>query len=227
MRKRNLVLAGLAVLGVAAAGAAAATPATMTFDTLGNGQQVASYYAGGCSTTGAGVAAVCGGPDWGVTWSVASVREEGVGLRGEPSSPNAIAFPGVAGTSTMNVAGGFGGSLGFYYASPGKLTTVTLFSGADGTGDTLASAQLPATGRACGGAGAFTCWNPFEVAFDGVAHSVVFGGPLTQVAFDNVSIHLDTGLANVPEPGAVGMFGFGTLAIAGVVALRRRRGIAG
>jgi hypothetical protein len=72
-----------------------------------------------------------------------------------------------------------------------------------------------------GGAGLFHCWNFIDdLLFNGIAHSVVFGGNFNNVAYDNVSFGLAS--TSVPEPAALGMFGLGALLIGLFAGLRRR-----
>lgn len=224
---KRIGLAAALAIGVAGMGSAGATTITMGFDELvpnayAFGEYVANYYDGGCATRLLGGAnGTCGGPDWGVRWSNAVVGTSPAAQH-VPSPPNYVT--GSGSSIVMNVAAGFTDALTFGYAAPRGAGTLNIYSGLDGTGALLASFALPSTNpnKTCNLA-AFTCWNDFTATFAGVAESVVFGGSLRFMGFDNVSFALRAASQEVAEPEALALFGLGTLLIGLGVAVRRRR----
>lgn len=95
---------------------------------------------------------------------------------------------------TMNVASGFAGAFSFDYASTAA-TTISLFSGLDGTGELLTTIDL--TGNSADCTTSVLClWNAVSVEFGGVARSVTFGDAAFVAGFDNVSVNA------VPLPAA-------------------------
>lgn len=216
LKRRSGIAAALG-LGVMFAGIASAGTITMNFDgplsTLGSGDQVATYYAGGC-TTFLGSPDICGGPNYGVTWSGAQISDNtssSSGTLAPPSPPNYIILTsnnaGVL-SATMNVAAGFGTGLAFfYYGSP----MVAVYSGINGTGTLLNPGTATLDLDTCGSLG----FCPDGLGFAGTAMSVVFSG---NGIFDN--IRLGTTSA-VPEPAEFGMFGLGALLIGLFAGLRR------
>lgn len=226
---KRVAVACLGIAGLLVGGMASATQVTMTFDQLhsvsfGQGDRVANYYNGGCSTTPNGVDATCGGPDYGVVWTGAQVMSDRTATN-PPSAPNTATTP-TRGNAVMDVAAGFTDGFSFYYsASAGSSAFVSVYDGLDGDGSLLYTQTLPVNSAAVGRFHCGTtlgCWSPVDVSFLGTAQSVVFGGLNARFAFDNVSFDMRTPATGVPEPGVIGLFGFGALLL-GVLASRRRR----
>jgi hypothetical protein len=97
--------------------------------------------------------------------------------------------------------GGFDTGISFYTMTTGA--TVKLYSGPDGTGSLLADVVVPPSAIP---------WDPFGSTFNGIAYSVVFGGPL-EVATLTLG-----GEQVIPEPSS-----FLLLATAAGTAWRIRR----
>lgn len=197
----------------------------LTFEGVGNHCAVNDFYNGGtdaCSNSG---------PNYGINFTDVSLGliDADAGGDGnfanEPSAETALFFLS-SDRATMNVAAGFDTGFSFYYSANADDTFVKVWSGQNGTGDLLATINLSRNynNDGCTGdpGGAYCHWDAIGVLFNGIAHSVDFGGTANFVAFDNVTLGSDIPGGNVPEPGALGMFGLGLLLIAGV-ALRRRR----
>lgn len=216
---RLRVATGLVLItGLLVGGIASASAITMNFDGLTRGTSVHNYYDGGCSIGGLIPHNIdCGGPDYGVVWKGASVRDLSVH---QPSNPNFIVPTDanlLVATATMNVAGGFDTGLSFYYAAS-SLGGVAVYTGLDGSGSLLAQADVLFPDIQCKNV---PCWNFVDLSFSGIAKSVIFRGILGPIGFDNVTLGAAP-TAPVPEPAALGMFGFGMLLIGCFAALRRR-----
>jgi hypothetical protein len=215
MNKR--IAAGLVLAaGMLVGGIATATPITMDFDGLTPGVSVDNYYDGGCSKF-LGMDMDCGGPDYGVVWNGAGVRDLDAN---QPSDPNFMVPTGPGGFLTtaaiMDVADGFDSRLSFYYSAV-TAGDVSVFSGADGSGQLLTSLDLGTSGNQCGDV---PCWDFVDLSFQGTAKSVVFRGFLGLVGFDNVTLGANP--QAVPEPPELGMFGLGVLLIGMFAGMRKR-----
>lgn len=210
--RRKRCIATAIWFGVLFAGAASAMPVTMNFDGINTGDQVDNYYNGGQATILGLIPDGPNGPAYGVVWSGAQTSNltPSSGPPTPPSAPNYITPVNNTGgnlSATMDVGAGFG-SAGFsfyYFGAP----TVDVYSALDGGGSLLASQTF--------GTCASSSFCTSDLAFMGTAMSVVFTGP---GVFDNISFNMTT--KAVPEPAAVGIFGFGVLLIGLFAGLRRR-----
>jgi|DewCreStandDraft_4_1066084.scaffolds.fasta_scaffold48400_2 hypothetical protein len=208
------VFAGLVSLLFLAA-VAQASVVVLTFEGLKNLEPIGQYYNGGFGGSGSGP-----GPNYGIEFgsSALAVIDGDAGGSGnianEPS-PSTVAFflsgPGVV----MNVPLGFTTGFSFFYTSVSLAGTVTVWDGLNGTGNLLASLNLPALGSGCGGDpnGAFNCWSAMGVAFSGLARSVNFGGSANQIAFDNITLGSKDPGGEIPEPGSMGLLASGLVAV--------------
>lgn len=211
--------------------AAAAMPASaqsLNFAGLNGDSQelVLDFYNGGTGSLGSGP-----GTNYGISFSnnaiACSVQPGGsCNSGGLPTGGNLLFF--LSGSaSTMNVAGGFNTGFSFFYSAINNPAFVNVYDGLNGTGNILATLNLPVTpstpgAPACGG-GQFCPYVPIGVAFAGTALSVDFGGSANQVAFAAITINSVTPGA-VPEPAAWAMM-IGGFALAGA-AMRGRKAVA-
>ncbi len=205
----------------------AAAITVLTFEGLQNLESIDGFYNGANGGFGSGP-----GPSLGITFSanaLAIIDSDAGGsgnIGGEPSPSTVLFF--LSGTAaTMNVPAGFDTGFSFYYSSVNVPGLIDVWDGLDGTGNLLASLVLPMTplGGAPDPTGAYSPFLAMGVAFDGIAHSVDFGGTVDQIAFDDITLGsitpgsalavADTERA-VPEPGSfllvvAGMLGAGVL----------------
>ena len=126
----------------------------------------------------------------------------------------------------MNVPAGFTTGFSFFYTAITSGGTVEVFDGLNGTGNLLATLNLPFVPSSGNGdpTGNFDVWTPVGVAFAGTALSVNFGGTAGQIGFDDITlgnVNPGGGGAAAPEPGTLALLA-GGLGAAGLLARRRK-----
>ncbi len=185
---------------------AEASPILLDFEGIGNLQLVGNFYD-------------TAPHDFDITFSgnaLAFVDSDAGGsgnFGGEPSPSTTVAFLGGS-AATMNVLNGFDTGFSFFYSAINQPAFITVWDGLNGTGNILASLQLPLTpfNGAPDPTGAFSPFVPIGVAFNGIAKSVDFGGAANQVGFDNITLGSDTPIKDVPEPAStLGLLAIGAL----------------
>ncbi len=201
----------LKLISALAAGLLSAAPAfslTLDFQDVGAYNFVQEYYNGG--TNDAGLT----GTNYGVSFGLdilGMTNDEFFTYYDNAPNPGAIAAVGADGA--LNVAAGFTGNVSFSYTATAA-TTVTVFSGLNGTGIELGTFNLAATNGACSEELPFCSWDIAALSLAGTAHSIQFGGTTGVAGFDNITI------APVPVPAAGWLM---LSALGGVGALARRK----
>jgi len=157
----------------------AADTVVLTFEGLGDQEQIRDFYNGGTGSLGSGP-----GPSYGISFSsnALSLIDSDAGgsgnFGGEPS-PDTVMFFLEEAAAVMNVPAGFDTGFSFFYAAalidtPGS---ITVYDGLDGTGNVLATLDLPVTPQDGGDPTGFhSPFVPIGVAFNGTAMSVDFAG---------------------------------------------------
>ncbi len=195
--QRSIVTAVVLNLSLLCGSALAAGPGdvkVLTFEGLQNYETVNQFYNGGTGGNGSGP-----GTNYGISFSGNSLAlidsdAGGSGNFGGEPSPDTILFFSSGGASTMNVPAGFTTGFSFYYSSPFTSGSVTVYDGVDGTGNVLATINLPLTpaNGAPDPSGAYSPFMPYGVSFNGTARSVDFSGGANSIAFDDVTIGSST-----------------------------------
>jgi hypothetical protein len=221
MMKMNRIKLSFALTALLALGStqAKASVTVLTFEGLQNLESVNDFYNGGLGGNGSGP-----GTNYGVTFSSNSLAliSDQAGGNGNfdadqlPSPVTGLFFLS-GGAATMNVAAGFDTGFSFYYSAINFSGAITVYDGLNGTGNVLATLNLPVT--PADPAGRFQPFAPIGVTFAGTARSVDFGGTVNQIVFDNITLGSGTP-GTVPEPSTLVL---GAIGLAGLVGLSRRR----
>ena len=120
---------------------------------------------------------------------------------------------GVPVTGIMNVAPGFSNGLNFFYTAgfAGNLNeTVTVWSGANGTGTVLATINLSNNNASCTSP-LYCSWTDAGLSFSGTGHSVTFKGPSNEFGLSDITV--GSSMTAVPEPSSIYLLGAGLAAI--------------
>jgi len=213
IKRLSLIASGVALSTcVLAVDRANAQPIVLDFEGLQNFEEILDFYNNGTGSLGSS------GTNYGVSFSansLAIIENVGSGNIGGLPSPVTGAFFLSGAANTMNVAGGFETGFSFFYSAANNPGFVTIYDGLDGTGNVLATINLPTTPNGGGDPACnfneFCPFVPVGVTFNGIAKSVDFGGSVNQIAFDNIEITLVSG-TTVPEPASVlGLLAIGAL----------------
>lgn len=219
---KKQILTGLLGLAFLAGGVANADVIVLDFEGLDDQEAINDFYNGGTSQNGNS------GVNYGVafspnTLSIIDADAGGTGnFGGEPSADTVMFF--LTGESAiMNVAAGFEVGFSFFYSAINNAGSVDVFSGIDGTGDLLASLDIPTTPSDGGDpSGDFSPFFAIGVAFDGIAQSVSFAGVQNQIGFDNITFGSDRPIIVNPVSAPVTFALFG-LALTGLTISRRKK----
>jgi PEP-CTERM motif len=221
MRKQSICrwrVAGLtALLLTLYSPQAKADSVLLTFEGVGDNQEVGNFYNGG------------GGGNLGISFGAGFVAEVaadhgGSGLFSNEPSPDSVVFGfGPINVNVMNVPAGFT-TFSFFYSSFCCFTnTVSVWSGQDASGTMLGSITLLPNTDSCDTGNKFVppflfCnWTQAEIAFSGTAGSVDFSVP--SAGFDDMALTTSTPTP-APEPATLLLLGVGSLGLAG---LRRKK----
>jgi hypothetical protein len=150
-----------AAVGLTRPAAVAAEWVLMNFEGVGDYASVDDYYG-----------SYDGGPLYGIVFDGAQGIVHGGATTltdKEPSFPTVVSFSLAYGGHYLTTKNGFTG-LSFEYASQASLT-VSVYDGADKSGNILASATLPATDL---DGGLVDVWTNFTLSFSGLAKSAAF-----------------------------------------------------
>jgi hypothetical protein len=196
----------------------------MNFQGLGNQQVVGSFYDGG------GLAST---PNYGITFSsnfyslISTTYGGGGSYAGTPLGTPAIFINGTTGSPALgviNVSPGFSNGINFFFSAAftgHQLGTVTIWSGANGTGTVLATITLANNNGICSSP-TFCTWTDVGASFSGVAHSVTFSGPANELGLTDITVGSSS--TAIPEPSSFYLLGTGFLGF-GIGKVRRFLGV--
>jgi hypothetical protein len=140
---------------------------------------------------------------------------------GDPNSQRGGLFFLSGSQTFMNMPAGFDTGFSLFYSAINTPGSLSVYDGLDGTGNLLATLNLPTTPISCdlGTYGAGFCpFVPVGVSFSGTAKSISFAGAANQIVFDDVTFGSATP-GQVAEPASVLLLSSGL----GVLAAFRRK----
>ncbi len=211
------------ILFLAGMSNAYAAPMVLDFEGLDDLESIGDFYNGGTSQNGNS------GTNFGVAFSqntlaIIDSDASGSGNFGGEPSPDTIMFFLTGADAIMNVAAGFDTGFSFFYSAINNAGSVNVFDELNGTGNILASLNIPITSSDGGDPnGQFSPFFDIGVAFSGTAMSVSFAGVQNQIGFDNITFGSDTpggATTAIPEPSGLLLFGLG---LAGIYFSRKKK----
>lgn len=188
--------------------AAPAFSATLDFDHAGAYNFIGDYYNGGTNDAGAS------GSNFGASFgpdALVIANDEYFSYYSNAPTPGVLAAVGA--DSALNISAGFSGDFSFWY-SASEATSVSIFSGLNGTGTLLGTIALQAnTQNGCSDT-AYCHWDQASLNLSDIAQSIQFGNTAGLAGFDNVTF------TAVPVPAAGWMM---LSALGGLGAVVRRK----
>ncbi len=223
----TLKLASALAAGLLSTAAASAATVTLDFSgTSGYGAQLTEFYNGGTDIPGSSATPAASGTNYGISFTGSVIvlpSSDGVGTYFSGNDPlssnpinNAVFVNPNDVAGVMNIASGFDAFTVTYGAITGATpTTLTFYSGLNGTGSIIGVLDLASNSDSC--ASAQVClWSVASANLGGaVAQSVDFSGNAGAVLFTNVSVN------EVPLPASGLLLSFGVAGL-GLFGARRR-----
>ena len=150
----------------------------LDFEGLQPWEAVGDFFNGGTGGEGSGP-----GPSLGIQFAATAFAFSAVidgELGGEPVTGFSFDDDGPGNEAFLNVSNGFDTGFSFFYWSLSDSGVASIFSGSNGTGNLLATIELPMTQDE-------DLLVPIGVGFSGTARSVVFNNVEDLVGFDNLT----------------------------------------
>jgi len=203
----------LKLMSALAASLLSATPAfavTLDFQGVGDYNFVQDYYNGGTNDVGAS------GANYGVSFGLdALVVTNNPDFTYYSNAPSTGVLSAVGSDAALNVATGFTGNVSFWYSSAEE-TSVSVFSGLNGSGALLATFALTANAQAGCSDTLYCNWTQTSLDLAGIGKSIQFGTAVG-AGIDNVSV------SEVPVPAAAWLLLSG---LGGLGVFSRRKNVA-
>jgi hypothetical protein len=199
------------LLSAFAAGLLSAAPAfsaTLDFQGAGAYNFIDNYYNGGTNDAGAS------GTNYGISFGPDALsidNDEFFEYFSNAPTPGALSATGA--DAALNMAAGFSGEVSFWY-SASENTTVSVYSGLNGSGSLLATFSLVANAQDGCSDTAYCNWDYASLNLAGIGQSIQFGTAAGVAGFDNVTVN------EVPVPAAAWLLLSG---LGGLGAVSRRR----
>ncbi|MBZ5679205.1 MAG: PEP-CTERM sorting domain-containing protein [Acidobacteriia bacterium] len=186
----------------------------LNFNYLNDLQQVGDFYNGGGGPNIPNYGVSFSSNVYGLRSAYAPVNPGSGNFSPNPTQTAAIFINGVTGVQTtgyMNVANGFSSGLNFYYTAAFN-ETVTVWSGANGTGTVLATLSLSPNNSSCSNGPAYCNWTSVGLTFNGTAKSVTFSGGADGIGISDITLGQST--TAIPEPSSIYLLGTGLVGLA-------------
>jgi hypothetical protein len=158
-------------------------PAKLNFEGVGNLHPVGAFYASQGISFSPNALGIL---DTDALDALGAPDKLGGNLSDAPSGITSLTYA-EGSKIVMDVAGGFDAHLSFFYASPFRNHTVTIYEGAGATGHILASVPLSRT-PAGHFPNAYSDFNEVTIPFSGIARSVSFGDFANKIVIDSISL---------------------------------------
>jgi hypothetical protein len=186
-----------------------ATPITLDFEGATSFSSVNDFYNGGTDSAGAA------GSNYGIAFGgdALALSNDALGPYFSNAPTAGTVLNPVGSNAALNSFNGFTGQASFFY-SASDATSVSIFSGLDGTGSVLGTFSLFANSQNGCSDTAFCNWDLASINFDGIAKSIQFGSAAGIAGFDNVSV------TSVPLPAAAWLMLSG---LGGIGLFRRKK----
>jgi hypothetical protein len=209
MKRARLPLFVVFMLATASLAAHASSTILLNFAGLKDLEPVSNFYNGGSGGFGS-----MSPNNFGITFSsnalaIKSYLKGGSGGFVLPPTGTPALFFNSGTSGYLNVASGFSTGINFFYAA-GAQGTVTVWSGANGTGSVLATITLGVNSgitNGCSGFPSYCNWTAVGLTFSGTGKSVTFSGPANQIGVTDIT--LGSSRTGVPEPSSLLLFGTG------------------
>jgi hypothetical protein len=211
------LMSALAAGLLSAAPAFSLTTVTLDFQGAGDYTYVDNYYNGGTNADGAS------GVNYGISFGPGALAATNVDYFSYYSNaPTPTVLTAVGSNAALNSAAGFSGEISFWYSSVAA-TSVSVFSGLNGTGSLLATFALAANAQDGCSDTPFCNWQSTSLNIAGVGQSIQFGSTYlgTEIGgvagFDNITV------TQVPVPAAAWLLLSG---LSGLGVFSRRKNVA-